>query len=102
MALIRSAVVGFWCSIFTLVLVVTIVMLAATDVLWPGFLLGIGFITLLTGFVCSVVAMTRRRRIDRQSHRMAAAGLVISAVVVVAIPILLLVAFFIFLKESFT
>ena len=102
MALTRSAVVGFWCSLFTLLLVVIIVMLEATEVLWPGFLLGIGFITLLTGFVCSVVAMTRRRRIDRQSHRMAVAGLVISAVVVVAIPILLLLAFFIFLKESFT
>ena len=57
-ALILSAVVGFWCSLFTLVLVVTIVMLEATEVLWPGFLLGIGFITLLTGFVCSIVAMT--------------------------------------------
>ena len=33
---------------------------------------------------------------------MAVSGLVISAVVVVAIPILLLLAFFIFLNESFT
>ena len=101
-ALNRLVTVGFWCSVFTVVLVVIVVMLEAAEVLWPGFLLGIGFITLLAGFVLSIIGLTQRRRIDRQNHKLAVAGLVISATVVVVIPILVVLAFAFFLNDFFT
>lgn len=98
----RLAKVGFWCSLFTLVLLVAIVALEASGVAFPGFLLWIGFVTLVAGFAFSLVGLIKRRRIDRQNHRLAVAGLVMSALVTVAIPILIFLVIAAAINDLFT
>ena len=98
----RIALVGFGCSVLSLLLLVTIVMLEASEVLWPGFLLGIGFIAFLAGFVLSIIGLTKRNRIDRQNYKLAVADFVITVVVAVAIPFLVVLAFASFLNDYFT
>ena len=89
----RIARVGLGCSVLSLLLVVTLVIFEASDFDAPVFLFGMGFIAVFVGGVLSMVTVSKRSRIDRQNYKLALAGLVITGVVVVAIPFLMALAF---------
>ena len=97
----RIALVVFGCSVLSLLLVITIVILDASDFDAPVFLFGIGFIALFVGSILSIVGVSKRSRIDQRSYKLSLAGLLITGVVVVAIPLLTALAFALSLDDLF-